>query len=80
MNGSFFIPTIYAKSQKAIKKPKFLEKSGLFRIIRKRQKKKNCKYRRHFSKSVQTIHAKVVCPTFWDKPPSEAAFLVGSFL
>ena len=31
MNGSFFIPTIYAKSQITTKKPKFLEKSGLFR-------------------------------------------------
>ena len=73
MNGSFFIPTIYAKSQITTKKPKSLEKSGLFRYYRKRQKKKNCKYRLHFRKYVQVFHDKVVCPTFWDRPPLEAA-------
>ena len=45
-----------------------------------RQKKKNCKYRLEFHKSVQILHAKVVCPTFWDRPLFEAAFLVGRFL
>ena len=45
-----------------------------------RQKKKNCKYHRLFCKSVQTFHAKEVCPIFWDRPPSEAAFLAERFL
>ena len=45
-----------------------------------RQKKKNCKYRSHFCKSMQVFHDKVVCPTFWDRPPSEAAFLAERFL
>ncbi len=80
MNGSFFIPTIYAKSQITTKKPISLEKSGLFRYYRKRQKKRNCNFRRFFSKSVQVFHDKVVCPTFWDRPPSEAAFLAEPFL
>ena len=38
-----------------------------------RQKKNICKFRLRFCKSVQTFHAKVVCPTFGDRPPSEAA-------
>ena len=44
-----------------------------------RQKKKNCKYRRQFHKSVQTIYAKEVCPTFWDRPPSKLLFSPGVF-
>ena len=45
-----------------------------------RQKKNICKFRLHFCKSVQTFHAKVVCPTFWDRPPLEVAFLAERFL
>jgi len=40
-----------------------------------RQKKKNCKYRYQFCKSVQPFHTKEVCPTFWDRPLSDVAFL-----
>ena len=51
----------------------------LLRLTAPRQKKKNCKYRRQFRKSVQALYAKVVCPTFWDRPPSEAVFSPGVF-
>ena len=44
------------------------------------RKKNICKFRLHFRKSVQTFHAKVVCPAFLDRPPSEAAFLAEPFL
>ena len=33
MNGSFFIPTIYAKSQITTKKPKALENRGFLAIL-----------------------------------------------
>ena len=52
---------------------KVLDFSMLLRLTAPRQKKKNCKYRFQFRKSVQTFHAKEVCPTFWDRPPSDAA-------
>ena len=44
-----------------------------------RQKKNICKFRLNFRKSVQTFHAKVVCPTFWDRPLREAAFSLSAF-
>ena len=52
----------------------------LLRLTAQRQKKKNCKYRYQFCKSVQPFHAKEVCPTFWDRPPSKLHFLAGRFL
>ena len=52
---------------------KVLDFSILLRYTAQRQKKKNCKYHSKFRKSVQAFHVKVVCPTFWDRPPSEAA-------
>ena len=51
----------------------------LLRLTAQRQKKKNCNYRRQFRKSVQPFHAKEVCPTFWDRPPSVAAFSFSAF-
>ena len=48
---------------------KVLDFSILLRYTAQRQKRRNCKYRSKFCKSVQAFHAKVVCPTFWDRPP-----------
>ena len=58
---------------------KVLDFSMLLRYTAQRQKKKNCNYRRQFRKSVQPFHAKEVCPTFWDRPPSELLFSPGVF-
>jgi hypothetical protein len=52
---------------------KSLDLSMLLNDTANGRKKKNCKFWLHFCKSVQTFHAKEVCPTFWDRPPSEAA-------
>ena len=41
--------------------------------------KENCKYRHQFRKSVQGFHAKEVCPTFWDRPPSKLRFFRRAF-
>ena len=49
---------------------KVLDFSILLRCSDLRQTKDICKFWIHFCKSVQTFHAKVVCPTFWDRPPS----------
>ena len=58
---------------------KVLDFSMLLRLIAPRQKKKNCKYRLCFCKSVQAFHAKEVCPTFGDRPPSEAEISPSAF-
>ena len=58
---------------------KVLDFSIFLRYTAQRKKKKNCKYRRQFCKSVQPFHAKEVCPTFWDRPPSELLFSPGFF-
>ena len=39
-----------------------------------------CKFCPHFCKSVQTFHAKEVCSTFRNRPPSKLHFLTGRFL
>ena len=54
---------------------KSLDFSMLLSYFDLRQKKNICKFRLHFHKSVQTFHAKVVCPTFRDRPPSLFRFL-----
>ena len=59
---------------------KSLDFSILLRCFVLRQKRSICKFRLRFCKSVQTFHAKVVCPTFWDRPPLEVAFLAERFL
>ena len=51
----------------------------LLRLTAQRQTKKNCKYRRQFCKSVEPFHAKEVCPTFWDRPPSKLLSSPGVF-
>ena len=58
---------------------KSLDLSMLLNDIANGRKKKNCKFWLHFCKSVQTFHAKVVCPTFSDRPPSEVAFSPRAF-
>ena len=45
----------------------------LLRYTAQRQKRRNCKYRLHFRKSVQGFALGEVFPTFWGRPPSEAA-------
>jgi len=52
----------------------------LLRSFYTRQKRSICKFQLRFCKSVQTFHAKVVCPTFWDRPPLEVAILAERFL
>ena len=72
-NSHFYLPTIYLISQDRQNSTKVLDFSILLRYTAQRQKRRNCKYRLHFRKSVQGFAFGEVCPTFWDRPPSEAA-------
>ena len=53
---------------------KSLDLSMLLNDTANGRKKKNCKFRLCFCKSVQTFYAKVACPTFWDRPPELFSF------
>ena len=57
---------------------KSLDLSTLLRCFDLRQKKNICKFRLRFFKSVQTFHAKVVCPTFRDRPLSKVAIQISA--